>query len=251
MSVSFENPLSEEGKSFLHELIGKPVAADEKQFLFDNMPTIEPAKMDQLVVLAGQPLVVKLHELDDVKTLSDGTRYIVTDKGWAKILDAGETRVAAVELPSGESVFGEAAKAAINQEVVDDFKANAPDSADDAAGADSPAADQPGGIHGGPDDGSAKPAAEDAEASDELTSEGLPRWQCHKTVEAFKIIDIEALSNGRVQLLGEGDQAIVCDAAYVDKHRPQVGGYYVKYHDGYASWSPADAFEDGYTPVEI
>ena len=28
------------------------------------------------------------------------------------------------------------------------------------------------------------------------------------------------------------------------------GGYYVRYPDGYESWSPAEAFEDGYTLVE-
>ena len=29
----------------------------------------------------------------------------------------------------------------------------------------------------------------------------------------------------------------------------QVGGYYVVYTGGYKSWSPAEAFEDGYTKV--
>ena len=33
------------------------------------------------------------------------------------------------------------------------------------------------------------------------------------------------------------------------KHQPTVGGYYVVYKDGYKSFSPADAFESGYTRV--
>jgi hypothetical protein len=33
------------------------------------------------------------------------------------------------------------------------------------------------------------------------------------------------------------------------KHAPEVGGYYVVYADGYKSYSPAKAFEDGYTQV--
>ena len=34
------------------------------------------------------------------------------------------------------------------------------------------------------------------------------------------------------------------------RHQPQVGGYYVVYApDGYASFSPADVFEEGYTLV--
>ncbi|MCX6845050.1 MAG: hypothetical protein NTU84_00535 [Verrucomicrobia bacterium] len=34
---------------------------------------------------------------------------------------------------------------------------------------------------------------------------------------------------------------------YVHKHKPEVGGYYVVYADGYKSYSPAKAFEEGYT----
>ena len=30
---------------------------------------------------------------------------------------------------------------------------------------------------------------------------------------------------------------------------PEVGGYYVVYEDGYKSFSPAGAFESGYTPL--
>jgi hypothetical protein len=34
---------------------------------------------------------------------------------------------------------------------------------------------------------------------------------------------------------------------YVAKHKPVVGGYWVQYDDGYTSFSPAQAFEEGYT----
>jgi hypothetical protein len=36
---------------------------------------------------------------------------------------------------------------------------------------------------------------------------------------------------------------------YIDKHNPQPGGYYVVYDDGYESFSPALAFEQGYTRI--
>ena len=36
---------------------------------------------------------------------------------------------------------------------------------------------------------------------------------------------------------------------YYEKHRPEPGGYYVVYDDGYKSYSPAKAFEDGYTLI--
>jgi len=36
-------------------------------------------------------------------------------------------------------------------------------------------------------------------------------------------------------------------AEYLAKHKPTSGGYYVVYKDGYESFSPAQAFEEGYT----
>ncbi len=39
-------------------------------------------------------------------------------------------------------------------------------------------------------------------------------------------------------------------AEYVNKHRPQPGGYYVQYADGYLSYSPAQAFEGSYTLLD-
>ena len=133
--------------------------------------------------------------------------------------------------------------------------------------------EQPGGIPSDADDGSAKPTADETSPPDDdealdvdpaestgvdmapegtpyLSDDGLPLWKCHKTVAAFKIAEIQNIGNGNVQLIGENDCVFVCDAAYVDKHRPQVGGYFVRYHDGYRSWSPAEAFEDGYDLIE-
>jgi hypothetical protein len=47
----------------------------------------------------------------------------------------------------------------------------------------------------------------------------------------------------------EGYAPIPVSFEYLRKHNPQVGGYYVVYADGYKSWSPAQAFEEGYTRV--
>lgn len=47
----------------------------------------------------------------------------------------------------------------------------------------------------------------------------------------------------------EGFAPFKVDNAYFMKHRPQVGGYYVVYDDGYKSFSPAKAFEEGYTRI--
>lgn len=48
----------------------------------------------------------------------------------------------------------------------------------------------------------------------------------------------------------EGDYApFEVDWAFMAKHKPEAGGYYVVYDDGYKSFSPAKAFEEGYTLI--
>lgn len=79
----------------------------------------------------------------------------------------------------------------------------------------------------------------------------IPLWKCHKEVRAFKITGINIppeQNGGHVRLTGNGLEVEVTEE-YMKKHRPQVGGYYVLYDDGYHSFSPAAAFESGYTLV--
>lgn len=82
----------------------------------------------------------------------------------------------------------------------------------------------------------------------------LPRYKSHKSVWALKIADI---GFDPISSRGDGGGATITpaeagyapfkvDAAYVQKHDPKAGGYYVVYADGYKSWSPAEAFEEGY-----
>jgi len=84
----------------------------------------------------------------------------------------------------------------------------------------------------------------------------LPRWKSHKEVHAFKITKIvrdgegeNRETDGSATLYHDEGyfMPVKVDAEYMRKHKPQVGGYYVQYNDGYKSWSPAEAFEEGYT----
>ena len=96
----------------------------------------------------------------------------------------------------------------------------------------------------------------------------MPRYQCHKKVWALKIAAIELMRPTIEELQDVFDgkdehnlvAAIITPAepgygpfgvpkAYVDKHSPEVGGYFVVYEDGYKSFSPAQAFEEGYTRI--
>ena len=83
----------------------------------------------------------------------------------------------------------------------------------------------------------------------------LPQFRSHKLVRAAKIeairIGFDAVGSGRLSLRtthGDLIQVYVLQA-YMQKHLPEVGGYYVQYQDGYESFSPADAFEGGYREV--
>lgn len=83
----------------------------------------------------------------------------------------------------------------------------------------------------------------------------MPQWQCHKKVRASKITKITVTSNRNTLVdavaarLDDG-QWVVLDPAFCAKHAPQAGGYLVQYEDGYLSFSPAKAFEEGYTKIE-
>ena len=93
-----------------------------------------------------------------------------------------------------------------------------------------------------------------------MNNQAFPRYRSHKTVEALKIRAIVNPNEGipeeddgeRVMTFtDEGHEAlaVVVSAEYVKKHNPQVGGYYIRYADGYESWSPAEVFESGYTRI--
>ena len=73
----------------------------------------------------------------------------------------------------------------------------------------------------------------------------MNRYKSHKIVEAFQIIAIHPADKG-AELIGTDSRTLVSNT-YMIKHNPQVDGYYVRYPDGYESWSPATAFEEGYT----
>lgn len=79
----------------------------------------------------------------------------------------------------------------------------------------------------------------------------MPKYTCHKQVWALKIKATKALlSNPQKMELTFEDSHFVSMAVSMNCkpiHRVKVGGYFVVYEDGYQSFSPAEAFEKGYT----
>lgn len=99
------------------------------------------------------------------------------------------------------------------------------------------------------------------------TASPMPEYQCHKKVWALKIKEVviaplptiaeleKMLGDHVAEAVGgfivpEGHFApIAVLTTWLNKHSPKAGGYLVFYRDGYQSYSPAEAFEDGYTRI--
>ena len=79
----------------------------------------------------------------------------------------------------------------------------------------------------------------------------IPLYRCHKVVRAAKITGFRqnGIPDAPDLLLGEIGGVVSLISAWHAKHQPQPGGYYVVYEDGYKSYSPAKAFEEGYTQI--
>ncbi len=87
----------------------------------------------------------------------------------------------------------------------------------------------------------------------------IPKYKCHKEVWALKIKSIIIDGEGETRETEGGGAMITPEderyAAfrvsheYMSKHKPQAGGYYVVYEDGYKSFSPSAAFESGYSLI--
>ena len=86
----------------------------------------------------------------------------------------------------------------------------------------------------------------------------MPKYRCHKEVWALQIAFLERRrlkpdqdDDGAYLLtpIDAGYAPLYVSREWVRKHQPRIGGYYVRYTDGYESFSPAQAFEEGYTRV--
>ena len=76
----------------------------------------------------------------------------------------------------------------------------------------------------------------------------LPHYKSHKVVGALQVSSVDrGVSGGVLHFDDEENSSIDLPEEYFAKHRPFMGGYFVVYKDGYQSFSPQDAFEDGYT----
>ena len=81
----------------------------------------------------------------------------------------------------------------------------------------------------------------------------LPRYKCHKEVWALKIAAIEIHLDMSAMIVPKDDGYAVFKtrAGWAERFDGSEDdpGVYVQYEDGFTSWSPTKAFEDGYILV--
>ncbi|QTH79813.1 hypothetical protein [Klebsiella phage vB_KpnP_ZX1] len=80
----------------------------------------------------------------------------------------------------------------------------------------------------------------------------LPQYKCHKVVRAGKILATARNPNEDAVFLdvdGVVNKWLFAPTGWLSKHNPDIGGYLVAYEDGYLSYSPAAAFEAGYSLI--
>jgi hypothetical protein len=78
-------------------------------------------------------------------------------------------------------------------------------------------------------------------------------YRSHKLVRAARVIGTAAMSGQAVWLLDDGTCRIASERLQerVPVEFTPGDGYLVEYADGFQSWSPARAFEEGYSEVPV
>ena len=80
----------------------------------------------------------------------------------------------------------------------------------------------------------------------DIAERELPRYKSHKEVWALKISGIDG---NRLTFDDPDYSPITVAPKMFVRYTPVPGDYYVVYEDGYASFSPRQAFEEGYTRI--
>ena len=84
MSVKLSRPMNQDQMQAMSELL-EPVFADESNMLFDRLE-VNSQGFRKAANELGQVIEVELNDIEDIKTMADGSRYRVTDSGWEKLV---------------------------------------------------------------------------------------------------------------------------------------------------------------------
>lgn len=89
-----------------------------------------------------------------------------------------------------------------------------------------------------------------------ITQKGIvSKFKCHKTVIAWKVASVGEADSHVIAYGNEDGNVAQIEKSFLHGMREGfspsdlLNGYIVQYEDGYVSWSPCDAFENGYTLI--
>ncbi len=80
----------------------------------------------------------------------------------------------------------------------------------------------------------------------------MPRYRSHKRVWALQIKSLDFVNERgtRLSFEEEGYAPIIAPLEMFSRYQPEPGDYYVVYDDGYKSFSPKKAFQEGYARID-
>lgn len=78
------------------------------------------------------------------------------------------------------------------------------------------------------------------------TAAEMPRYKSHKIIHA---LEIKAVDGHRLTFVEAGYTPIDAPAEMFLRYTPVPGDRFMVYPDGYKSFSPKKAFEEGYSPA--
>lgn len=87
------------------------------------------------------------------------------------------------------------------------------------------------------------------------TFQVFPKYKCHSIIRASKIKDIVIVGEAYAPILGSIEvvepkgMTLRVDGVFLEKFRPQIGGYLVTAENGYLVYVPEKAFEKCYSRV--
>jgi hypothetical protein len=74
----------------------------------------------------------------------------------------------------------------------------------------------------------------------------MKTYQCYKKVRADEIVRFEDAKGLDKRVHLKDGNFWDASPSWMAKNKPEIGGYLVEYSDGYTSYSPKKAFEEGY-----
>ncbi|HAL7568503.1 TPA: DUF2829 domain-containing protein, partial [Escherichia coli] len=87
------------------------------------------------------------------------------------------------------------------------------------------------------------------------TFQVFPKYKCHSIIRASKIKDIVIVGKayapifGSIEVVEPKGMTLRVDGVFLEKFRPQIGGYLVTAENGYLVYVPEKAFEKCYSRV--